>query len=163
MGGGMYGGRTSRGYQQQYVTQEPQYHQARNRHYTPMNAAPNQYQAINASYPTHRSTNMYKLQDNRVFPPQSEFYPGFGGYQPSQRVGYPMDYGPPMSASPPETAMGPYGAANVDPVPMYMQEGAVQQNYQQAATSENGALGIDVSSSHKDRTATATTSEESEP
>ena len=76
---------------------------------TPSAAVANSHMTVNQSYHTHGTSHplqaqAQKVPDNRVFPPQSTYYPGFEGYQNSKRVGYPMEYGPPMSASPPETA-----------------------------------------------------------
>ncbi|XP_063710672.1 uncharacterized protein LOC134839149 isoform X4 [Symsagittifera roscoffensis] len=146
------GGATGRGYQMDQFYGVPQqsmnpmmggdynshYHQGpdqsnlRGRHFAGTPSMGNQYgRQPTMGYPTNRTgyrMQSQNVQDNRVFPPQSEFFPGYGGYQPAKRVGYPMDYGPPMSASPPETAMGPQGALYVDPVPLSMPPGQENHN-----------------------------------
>ena len=74
-----------------------------------------------------------------------------------------MDYGPPMSASPPETAMGPQGTMYVDPVPLSIDE-TQMANAMPGMRVQGGDFnaGIDAESS-QNRPTTASSSESSDP
>ncbi|XP_075251105.1 uncharacterized protein LOC142343225 isoform X2 [Convolutriloba macropyga] len=159
----MHGG----GEQQAYMHGQYDPQNARGRHFAGTPAMGNPYgrqQTMGAqTNRTNYAVQGQNVQDNRVYPAQSEFYPGFGGYQPTKRVGYPMDYGPPMSASPPETAMAPQATMYVDPVPLSIDE-TQMANAMPGMRVQGGDFnaGIDAESS-QNRPTTASSSESSDP